>query len=144
MNSASQRTVVLAGGNVNARQSLASKLQEVLLEQSLCFDFFCPATPLDLADTPAHGRHLLWNNPDDSTARLTHNAWRDQLHDLQRNYQSLHASNVSVVEQAVYALVNGQIDALKRPETQASWLGLCECCADPACEQKLFGRLLQG
>ena len=143
MNTGLQRTVVLAGGSVKARQTLAARLQEVLLEQSLCFDFFCPATPQDLADTPAHGRHLLWNNSEDTTARLIHNAWRDQLHDLQRNYQSLHAGNDAVLQQAVYALVNGQVDAMKRPEIEARWQGLCECCADPACEQTLFGRLLQ-
>lgn|GEM_PF-1054742 len=143
MNTGLQRTVVLTGGSVKARQTLAAKLQEVLLEQSLCFDFFCPSTPQDLADTPAHGRHLLWNNPDETTARLIHNAWRDQLHVLQRNYQSLHADSESVLQQAVYALVNGKVEAMKRPEIEARWRGLCECCADPACEQKLFGRLLQ-
>jgi hypothetical protein len=144
VNSASQRTVVLAGGNVNARQSLASRLQTSLLSQSLDMDFFCPATPQDLAHTPANARHLLWRNPADTACTAAHDGWRDQLHELQRAYQSLHADNESVLQQAVYALVNGQIDAMKRPVAEASWLGLCECCADPACEQKLFGRLLQG
>ena len=144
MNAFLQRTVVLTGGSVRARQSLAAKLQETLLGQSLAFDFFCPATPQDLADTPANGRHLLWHNPDDTTSRLIQNAWRDQLHELQRNYQSLHADNDKVIEQAVYALINGQVKAMKRPEIEGRWQGLCECCADPTCEQKLFGRLLQG
>jgi len=143
VNSASQRTVVLAGGNVTARQSLASKLQTRLLSQSLDMDFFCPVTPQDLAHTPANARHLLWRNPADSVCTSTHDSWRDQLHELQRAYQSLHADGESVLQQAVYALINGQINALKRPETQSRWQGLCECCADPACEQKLFGRLLQ-
>ena len=144
MNTGLPHTVVLAGGSVLVRQTLAAKLQEVLLEHSLCFDFFCPATPQDLADTPANGRHLLWLNPEDTTARLVHMAWRDQLHELQRHYQSLHANEANVLEQAVYALINGQVQAMKRPEIEGRWQGLCECCADPACEQKLFGRLLQG
>ena len=143
MSTATQRTVVLAGGNVIARQSLAAKLQSSLLKQSLEMEFFCPATPQDLAHTPAHARHLLWRNPKDSTAADTHQNWRDQLHGLQRNYQSLHADNETVVEQAVYALVNGQAQAMQRPELAGRWQGLCECCADPACEQKLFGRVLQ-
>jgi hypothetical protein len=144
VNAISQRTVVLTGGSVRARQSLAAKLQQTLLAQSLAFDFFCPATPQDLADTPANGRHLLWLNPEDTTARLVHMGWRDQLHELQRNYQSLHANEANVLEQAVYALINGQVQAMKRPEIEGRWQGVCECCADPACEQKLFGRLLQG
>jgi hypothetical protein len=143
VNTAAPRTVVLAGGNVMARQSLATKLQQTLLGQSLEMDFFCPATPQDLAHTPANARHLLWNNPDDTTTGLVHNAWRDQLHELQRAYQTLHADNASVMQQAVYALVQGFAQALARPEIQGRWQGLCECCADPACEQKLFGRLLQ-
>jgi hypothetical protein len=143
VNAISQRTVVLTGGSVRARQSLAAKLQQTLLAQSLAFDFFCPATPQDLADTPANGRHLLWLNPEDTTARLVHMGWRDQLHELQRNYQSLHANEANVLEQAVYALINGQVQAMKRPEIEGRWQGVCECCADPACEQKLFGRLLQ-
>jgi len=144
VNAISHRTVVLTGGSVRARQSLAAKLQQTLLAQSLAFDFFCPATPQDLADTPANGRHLLWLNPEDTTARLVHMGWRDQLHELQRNYQSLHANEANVLEQAVYALINGQVQAMKRPEIEGRWQGVCECCADPACEQKLFGRLLQG
>ena len=143
MNAISQRTVVLTGGSVRARQSLAAKLQHTLLAQSLAFDFFCPATPQDLADTPANGRHLLWRNPQDTASTDSHEGWRTQLHELQRNYQSLHADNETVVEQAVYALVNGQAQAMQRPELAGRWQGLCECCADPACEQKLFGRLLQ-
>jgi hypothetical protein len=143
VNAISQRTVVLTGGSVRARQSLAAKLQQTLLAQSLAFDFFCPATPQDLADTPANGRHLLWLNPEDTTARLVHMGWRDQLHELQRHYQSLHANEANVLEQAVYALINGQVQAMKRPEIEGRWQGVCECCADPACEQKLFGRLLQ-
>jgi hypothetical protein len=143
VNAISQRTVVLTGGSVRARQSLATKLQQTLLGQSLAFDFFCPATPQDLADTPAHGRHLLWRNPLDTAAADSHEAWRTQLHELQRNYQSLHADNDAVLEQAVYALLNGQVEAMKRPEIEARWRGLCECCADPACEQQLFSRLLQ-
>ena len=136
-------TVVLAGGNIFARQSLAAKLQSSLLKQSLEMDFFCPATPQDLAHTPAKAKHLLWNNPDDTTTGLVHIAWRDQLHELQRAYQTLHADNASVMQQAVYALVQGLSQTMARPEIQGRWQGLCECCADPACEQKLFGRLLQ-
>ena len=144
MNAILQRTVVLTGGSVRARQSLAAKLQETLLSQSLAFDFFCPATPQDLVDTPANGRHLLWNNPDDTTTGLIQNAWRDQLHELQRNYQSLHADNDNVIEQAVFALINGQVNAMTRPDVSVGRQWVCECCADPACEQQLFGRLLQG
>ncbi|MSQ66470.1 MAG: hypothetical protein EXR37_09190 [Limnohabitans sp.] len=144
MSTTSQRTVVLAGGNVTARQSLATKLQTSLLSQSLEMEFFCPATPQDLAHTPADARHLLWRNPEDTACTSAHNGWRDQLHELQRAYQSLHAGSESVLQQAVFALVNGQIEAMKRPEIAGRRQGLCECCADPACEQKLFGRLLQG
>jgi len=144
VNPTTQRTVVLAGGSVRARQTLAAKLQHSLLGKSLVFDFFCPASPLDLADTPANGRPLLWRNPQDATSTVMHEDWRQQLHTLQRNYQSLHADNEAVVQQAVYALLDGQVEAMKRPDIQAQWKGLCECCADPTCEQQLFGRLLQG
>jgi feruloyl-CoA synthase len=85
-----------------------------------------------------------WRNPQDTSAADSHEAWRTQLHELQRNYQSLHADNDHVIEQAVFALINGQVNAMTRPDVSVGRQWVCECCADPACEQQLFGRLLQG
>jgi hypothetical protein len=115
VNNTAQRTVVLAGESVTARQSLIAKLHNVLLSQSLAFDFLCPQSPAALLDMPA----------------------------LERPYQTLHADNDQVLQQAVFALVNGHQSTLARPQTDSKWQDMCECCADPACEQRLFGRLLQ-
>jgi hypothetical protein len=138
------RLVVLAGSNLTARQSLAAKLQAVLLEQTLAFDFLCPAIPQDLKLTPADARYVLWRSPLDDKADESHNAWRTQLHELQRAYQTVHGDDATVFQQTLFALSQGLPLSSAREEIQGRWQGLCECCADPACEQKLFGRLLQG
>ncbi len=137
------RQVVLAGGNLTARQSLAARLQAALLEQSLAFDFYCPASPQDLSHAPADARYLLWRHLQDNNGDESHNAWRTQLHQLQRAYQTVHGDQETFVQQALFALVQGLPSASARQEIQGRWQGVCECCADPACEQKLFGRLLQ-
>lgn len=143
MNLAPQRTVVLAGESVSTRQSLIAELQNALWRESLAFDFLCPAEPHSLADMPAKATYLLWRLADHPTSSLIHQAWRAQLHELQRPYQTLHADKENVLQKAVFALTNGQHSALSRPPIESRWQGVCECCADPACEQRLFGRLLQ-
>lgn len=143
MNNTAQPTVVLAGESVTARQSLIVKLQNVLLSQSLSFDFLCPQSPAALLDMPAQAKYLLWKKPAKTFASSVQDDWRHQLHALERPYQTLHADNDQVLQQAVFALVNGQQSALARPQTDSKWQDMCECCADPACEQRLFGRLLQ-
>jgi hypothetical protein len=143
VNNIAQRTVVLAGESVSARQSLIAKLQNALLSQSLSFNFLCPPSPVALMDMPAQAKYLLWKHPAKPTSSPEQDDWRLQLHALERPYQTLHADNDQVLQQAVFALMNGQSSALARPQTDNKWQGLCECCADPACEQRLFGRLLQ-
>jgi hypothetical protein len=143
VNRIAERTVVLVGQSVSARQSLIAALQTALLRESLAFDFLCPAEPHGLADTPAKAIHLLWRLPDLPTSPPAHHAWRAQLHELQRPYQTLHADKENVLQQALFALVNGRQTGLARPPMDSRWQGVCECCADPECEQRLFGRLLQ-
>ena len=139
-----QRRVVLAGGSLTARQTLAAKLYACLLEQSLTFDFLCPAIPQDLKLTPADARYVLWRNSQDTVTEESQNAWRTQLHVLQLAYQTVHGDDATVFQQTLFALTQGLSSSSAREEIQGRWQGLCECCADPACEQKLFGRLLQG
>ncbi|MFM7801384.1 MAG: hypothetical protein ACKO69_04440 [Limnohabitans sp.] len=136
-------TVVLAGESVNARQSLVTKLQIILRSQSLSFDFRCPSSPLALQDMPTQAQFFLWKKPALALASIGQEDWRDQLHAMNLPYQTLHADNGQALQQVVFALLNGQNNALSRPEVTSKWQGLCECCADPGCEQRLFGRLLQ-
>ena len=143
MNNTAQRPVVLAGESVSARQSLIAKLQNALLSQSLSFDFLCPPSPVALLDMPVQAKYLLWRHPANPMISSEQDDWRLQLHALERPYQTLHADNDQVLQQAVFALMNGQPSALARPQSDNRWQGLCECCSDPACEQRLFGRLLQ-
>ena len=143
MNRIAERTVVLVGQSVSARQSLIAELQNALWRESLAFDFLCPAEPHSLADMPAKATYLLWRLADHTTSSLIHHAWRAQLHELQRPYQTLHADKENVLQQALFALVNGRQTGLARPPMDSRWQGVCECCADPECEQRLFGRLLQ-
>jgi hypothetical protein len=138
-----QRTVVLTGESVSDRASLIDKLQKVLCSQSLSFDFLCPQSPLALLDMPSQAKHLLWKNPTKAASHSDLDDWRRQLHELQRPYQTLHADSVQVLQQAVFALLNGKDSSLARPQSARQWQDLCECCADPACEQQLFSRLLQ-
>lgn len=143
MSQVAQRTVVLAGESVSDRQSLIAKLQNTLWDHSLSFDFLCPQSPLALVDMPSQAKYLLWKNPTKVSAQTDQDDWRCQLHELQRPYQTLHADSGQVLQQAVFALVNGQESTLARPQIASQWQDLCECCADPSCEQRLFGRLLQ-
>ncbi len=144
MSRIAQRTVVLAGESVSDRQTLIAKLQTTLSSQSLSFDFLCPQSPLVLVDMPSQAKHLLWKNPAKASSQMDQDDWRRQLHELHRPYQTLHADNEQVLQQAVFALLNGQDSSLARPQSARQWQDLCECCADPVCEQRLFGRLLQG
>ena len=138
------QTVVLAGGDLPTRQRLAQQLQQRLTVPEGQHLFLCPAEPSDLAQTPASARYLLWRNPRDTASEPQASLWREQLHRWQRPYQSLQADEASLLQQAIYALAPGVQSALAREEITGRWQGFCECCADPVCEQKLFGRLLQG
>ena len=144
MNNKAAHTVVLAGGAVQTRQQLAKQLQLHLSNATASCVVSCPASPQELVNAPADARYLLWRNPQDETPDPAHQAWREQLHALQRPYQSVLADAHSLLQQALYALAPGGSASSARPQVQRHWQGLCECCADPACEQQLFGRLLQG
>jgi hypothetical protein len=137
------QTVVLAGGDLSTRQQLAHQLQRCLPSAEGQLVFLCPAQPEDLKHTPASALYLLWRNPQDNVSNHRVNHWREQLHLLERPYQSLQADQASLLQQAVYALAPGLQGASARPEILGRWQGVCECCADPACEQRLFARLLQ-
>ena len=144
MSTDAPHTVVLAGGSLASRQALANQLQQHLHTLSPDCIFICPASPQALSLAPANAKYLLWRDTQDSGSNDSHNAWRTQLHTLQRPYQSLQADPQTLFQQAVYALTPGLSKASARAEITGRWQGLCECCADPACEQKLFDRLLQG
>ena len=144
MSADAPHTVVLAGGSQATRQALAKELEHGLQAVSPHCIFLCPASPQDLRLTPADARYVLWRQPQDNSPDGSHNAWRTQLHEMQRAYQTVHGDQETVVPQALFALTQGLPSASAREEIQGRWQGVCECCADPACEQKLFGRLLQG
>jgi len=132
--------VVLTGGSLLARQKLALALQPVLQSLGHKAQLVCPDAPESLGLSPLPCQYLLWQ----STAGQ-HALWRSALHALGVPYQVVQGDATEALKQAVYALLPPeQAQGWARQEAPPRWMGVCEACGDASCEQRLFGRLLNG
>ena len=132
--------VVLAGGDLLARQHMAHALQQVLHSLGLTAHLVCPDKPEALTRHALPGTYLLWHATDGQ-----HAVWRSGLHALGVPYQVVLGDASEALKQAIYALLPPeQAQGWARQEAPPRWVGVCEACGDASCEQRLFGRLLSG
>jgi hypothetical protein len=124
--------------------SLATELQhaslawpsapsEILLLENPVQDALRSAGPRDFL--------ALWG-----TARTTlQEDWRALLSSATLSFQVFYGSRPQMLENLAYAWSShvGSPSAL-RSEILPRWEGVCETCSDPACEHRLFSRLLTG
>lgn len=132
--------VVLMGGAHRERVHLAQTLQQVLQSLGHRVAVTSPDAPEAWPSSLAPpSQCLLWQ-----TLGAEHVPWRQALHAWGTPYQVIHGDGPQALKQAVYALLPPeQAHGWARQPVQPRWTGVCEACGDAACEQRLFGRLLE-
>jgi hypothetical protein len=97
--------------------------------------------PPDMGPTPVW---LMADGPPEAVA-----IWRTWLHQRQWPYQVVYGMGQEGLTQLAHALaaderLKGLPGLLPRTEVAPRWRGVCERCADPACEHRLFSQLRGG
>ena len=134
--------IVLAAPNGTLLQTLAEHFKPILAHVPSGPELLTVQTPEQLPPDMGHSQVFLM--ADGPAAAMAH--WRDWLNQRQWPYQVLYGSGAEGETQLAHALaaderLNGVAGLQAREEKAPRWRGVCERCADPACEHRLFSQL---
>ena len=137
--------LVLAAADGALLQTLADHFRPILATAPCGPELLAVQTPEQLP--PDMGPTPVWLMADGPPLAL--DLWRTWLHQREWPYQVVYGSGAEGLTQLAHALaaderLKGLPGLHTRTEVAPRWRGVCERCADPACEHRLFSQLRGG